>query len=77
MLKKVIKNQSSDLAGMCKSTTFAPAFRESGSAMIDMMNEASVLPKKKLPKNLAVKNKVLTFASAFEEWKSEASSLKY
>ena len=46
MLKKVIKNQLSDLAGMCKSTTFAPAFRESGSAMIDMMNEASVLPKK-------------------------------
>ena len=46
MLKKIIKNQSSDLAGMCKSTNFAPAFRESGSAMIDMMNEASVLPKK-------------------------------
>ena len=54
MLKKVVKNQSSDLAGMCKSTTFAPAFRESGSAMIDMMNEASVLPKKNFHKNLEV-----------------------
>ena len=54
MLKKVIKNQSSDLVGMCKSTTFAPAFRESGSAMIDMMNEASVLPKKNFHKNLEV-----------------------
>ena len=54
MLKKVIKNQSSDLVGMCKSTIFAPAFRESGSAMIDMMNEASVLPKKNFHKNLEV-----------------------
>ena len=39
---------------MCKSTTFAPAFRESGSAMIDMMNEASVLPEKNFHKNLEV-----------------------
>jgi hypothetical protein len=54
------------------------SFSESGFPFARERTTAESLEiKKNFRKNLAVKNKVFTFASAFEKWKSEASSLKY
>ena len=53
------------------------SFSVSGLPFARERTTAESLEIKKLLKNLAVKNKVFTFASAFGKWKSEASSLKY
>ena len=60
------------LVGMEKSSTFAPAI-ERDAAVIEILkvklgssNHSKKLFQKKLLKSLVVRNKVLTFASAFE-----------
>ena len=71
--KNFAKKCFADLVGMQKSSTFAPAI-ERDAAVIEILKVklgSSNLLKKKLfekflRKDLVVRNKVLTFASAFE-----------
>ena len=70
--KKFAKKCFIDLAGNEKSPTFAPAI-ERDAAVIEILkvklgssNHSKKLFKKFLLKSLVVRNKVLTFASAFE-----------
>ena len=65
-----------------KSSTFAPAI-ERDAAVIEMLkvklgssNHSKKLFEKKLRKSLVVRNKVLTFASAFSKKAIKKSSLK-
>ena len=70
--KNFAKKCFADLVGMEKSSTFAPAI-ERDAAVIEILkvklgssNHSKKLFEKKLRKSLVVINKVLTFASAFE-----------
>ena len=70
--KKVLKKRCEYLVGMWKSSTFAPAI-ERDAAVIEILkvklgssNYSKKLFEKFLLKSLVVRNKVLTFASAFE-----------
>ena len=70
--KKVLKKRCEYLVGMWKSSTFAPAI-ERDAAVIEILkvklgssNHSKKLFEKFLLKSLVVRNKVLTFASAFE-----------
>ena len=70
------------MVGMEKSSTFAPAI-ERDAAVIEILkvklgssNHIEKLFEKFLRKDLVVKNKVLTFASAFETKAIKKSSLK-
>ena len=70
------------LVGNGKSSTFAPAI-ERDAAVIEILkvklgssNHSKKLFEKNLLKSLVVRNKVLTFASAFEKIAIKKSSLK-
>ena len=70
------------LVGMEKSSTFAPAI-ERDAAVIEILkvklgssNHSKKLFEKFLRKSLVVRNKVLTFASAFSKKAIKKSSLK-
>ena len=70
--KNLAKKCSADLVEMRKSSTFAPAI-ERDAAVIEILkvklgssNHSKKLFEKNLRKSLVVRNKVLTFASAFE-----------
>ena len=80
--KNFAKKCFADLVGMEKSSTFAPAI-ERDAAVIEILkvklgssNHSKKLFEKFLRKSLVVRNKVLTFASAFEKIAIKKSSLK-